>query len=193
MIILWDLSSMSKVEEYFVLIYSIGLPFISLILNALLQWRFLIFSHGLLNPCPEMYDLFTSHHDKHLSTATVNATCFMTWFTIHFSLPFNTLISSLPWYITVRFSFVWISCALFSFKHYNNTLETQRLRRQSSKMIHTGGGRVYYVAHLETELHRSDKDQWRERVFPDFCSREIYKTSCHLSQVLKIRRASQIW
>lgn len=91
MIILWDLPSMSEVKEYFVLIYSIGLPFISLILNALLQWRVLIFSHGLLNPCPEMYDPFTSHHDKHLSTAAVNASYFMAWFTIHCSLSWTSL------------------------------------------------------------------------------------------------------
>lgn len=56
-----------------------------------------------------------------------------------------------------------------------------------------GWGKGVLCGTLETKLHRGDKDQWRERVFPDFCSREINKTSCHLSQVLKIRRASQIW
>jgi hypothetical protein len=79
-----------KLKNYFVLIYSTRLPVISLIWDVFLQWSSLIFSHGLLNLCPEMCDPFTSHHDKYLSRASLNAIFFMTRLTMHLSFPWTS-------------------------------------------------------------------------------------------------------
>lgn len=62
LIILWDLLSMLEVKEYFILSYSTRFYFISLILDAFLQWNSLIFSHGLLNLSSEMYNPFILYH-----------------------------------------------------------------------------------------------------------------------------------
>lgn len=96
MVILWGLSSMSEVKEYFVLICSTRFSFISLILDAFLQWNSLVFSHGLLNLSSEMYHLLILYHGAipnraYLSRSVSNVMYFMTPFTIHFSLSFRLL------------------------------------------------------------------------------------------------------
>lgn len=161
-----------------------------------LQWRFLIFSHGLLNPCPEMYDPFTSHHDKHLSTATVNASYFMAWFTIHFSLSWISLAFSFhlclcPSQLDVHsFGFLELFF-LSSTTIYNRDAKTKQRVFKNDTL--SSRGKRDYVVYLETKVHRGDKDQWSERVFPGFCSEKYIKQAAIWVKCWKIRRASQIW
>lgn len=131
MIILWDLSSMSEVKEYFVLAYSTRFSYISLILNAFLWWNSLIFSHSLLNLSSEMHHPFILYHSAipnhvYLSRSISNVMYFMTPFTIHFSLLdfFSALIS--PMNITFCFSFIQIHWAPFTCWALYHAIETQR-------------------------------------------------------------------
>lgn len=130
MIILWDLSSISEVKEYFVLTYSTRF-YISLILNAFLQWNSLIFSHGLLHLSSEMHHPFILYHGAipnhvYLSRSISNVMYFMTPFTIHFSLLdfFSALIS--PMNTTFCFSFIQIHWAPFTCCALYYVIETQR-------------------------------------------------------------------
>ena len=187
---------MSGVKEYFVLIYSTRISFISLILDVFLQWSSLIFGHDSLNSSSEMhpsssYKMRAIPNLTYFARSISNAPYFMIQFTIRFSLSWILHHSDFTCTIGHHILLFIHSNSLSTF-HFLGTIschkdtKMNKIGSLASRRLQTSGGdKKFYGKFGNGTTHKIVKEVSRGKLFQYLGPRKVYPRSWCLSQVFK--------